>query len=361
MEVDIAAQAATAAELLENAAYENGGLENVFARVAETLGGRMFHLYNYTNIVAPELIVAPEAVGIYHDYIDRGWHQHDTYSHRAAAVVRHGHVVSDTDFLSSNTRARDPFYQDFCPSWGIGGFVASTFDLCGQNWSFTLMTREGAPPTVRDKQALQILAPAANRACFLAASLRDARTIGFANGIEKAGKSALVLDHNGKVTLITPSAMALLGEALAIQNNCLKSDIPENARLLNEITAAAKSRHQRLLRNFLLVREAARAILVMPIYSYDRMIDGLPGSRLVLMLLDLERRNAPLMDHLKLCFDLSSREAQLAVLLAQGQPLHECAAVLDVTQNTIRQMMKSVSSKTNTHSQVELTALLRGL
>lgn len=352
-------RASLAVDLIESAAVSEAGLAGVFLPVAELLGARMIHLYNFTDMTSPGFVVAPECESFQKDYIVGGWHRLDTYSQRAAKVVLPGRVYSDRAFVSDEMRSRDPFFQEFCRKWEVGGFISCSFALSGQSWSVTMMPSSGPPQNPGQLDIYRSVVAAVNRACLVSAALRNSRAHGIAQGIERSGKGAIVLDHEGKAILITPSAEMLLGADLSVRGGRLASEGPGNDQLLQSISTVARDGHRRALRNFLLVRQDfSRPILVMPFYCENLKMGDLPGARIVLVLIDLDRRNSPVSEHLRLCFGLTVRECELAQRLSRGSTLKQCAQALGITENTVRQMMKAVLLKTNTHSQIELVALL---
>jgi DNA-binding CsgD family transcriptional regulator len=60
-------------------------------------------------------------------------------------------------------------------------------------------------------------------------------------------------------------------------------------------------------------------------------------------------------------FDLTDREAAVAVLIAEGLSLEEVARHLRIQRGTVRNHLKGVFEKTGTHRQAELVALLARL
>ena len=63
--------------------------------------------------------------------------------------------------------------------------------------------------------------------------------------------------------------------------------------------------------------------------------------------------------HVRRLFDLTSAEARLAAALASGRTLKEAAASSNITVKTCRTYLERIFSKTSTHQQSELVALLK--
>jgi DNA-binding CsgD family transcriptional regulator len=318
-----------------------------------------FHLFNFTRVEAPEIVVAPERVAMMEDYLERGWHEIDTFSHTAAKL--HGRVryIADTHLLDADVRKRDPFYQEFCRDWGLGGFVAWTFDLMGERWAYTLMPRDPMSLTPETLALLDVFRPAADRACTLASTISATRARSVAEGLELAGRPTAVLDHTGRVAFMTPAAEALLGHGFSVQGGYLSSDHRESDAQLRKLAALAGRALRPHLVNFAIHRrDGRRPIVAMPMHAGDHGLEGLPGARVLLMLADLHGEGVPGVRILSDAFGLSAREAELAKRLLAGDSLEEAAAAMQISVSTVRQMVKRVFAKTNTSRQAELVSLL---
>lgn len=80
------------------------------------------------------------------------------------------------------------------------------------------------------------------------------------------------------------------------------------------------------------------------------------------MLIDLERRReGPKAEVLARTFGLSPAEARLATLIAAGRSPEQAAQNLGLALDTVRNQLKVVFAKTQTHRQGELVALLSRL
>lgn len=351
-------RAQQAGELLELAALSEGGLRSAFEDVAGLLDAEMFHLFNFTRPEAPDMIVSPARTAIYEDYLGKGWHESDIWSHSAAKIARHGRILTDSGMLPDEVKTRHPFYQEFCRNWRIGSFTAWTFDLGGQRWSYTLMGRPGAAARSGDAAYLRFI-EAADRASLLASMTEKVRSCGMAEGIEIGGRPALVLDHHGRVMFMTSSVERLLGDGLAIRQGRLHGRTAAADHAFRRLAVDAMSPAARPLRNFVVQRgQGRRPLVAMPVHLRDHGLHGLSGARILLMLADLEVGANGRSGAVGQVFGLSPRECELAGHLMAGLPLLEAADVMGVTQNTGRQMLKTMFAKTGVRRQVELVALL---
>ncbi|MBP6798341.1 MAG: helix-turn-helix transcriptional regulator [Luteimonas sp.] len=88
---------------------------------------------------------------------------------------------------------------------------------------------------------------------------------------------------------------------------------------------------------------------------------ALAADAAVLLLRDPDRLPEGSVESLALAFDLTPREAELALALAQGAPLAQVACQLGIGAGTARQYLKRVFAKTGVARQSALVGLLRNL
>src|SRR5262249_55234766 len=82
------------------------------------------------------------------------------------------------------------------------------------------------------------------------------------------------------------------------------------------------------------------------------------GARALLTFTPIEPRTGPCGPLLSELFGLTSAEAKLASLIAEGIALETAAEELGIARETARNQLKAVFAKTGTHRQGELIALL---
>lgn len=348
-----------AGELLEQAALTRGGLSSVFEEVSGLMNLEMIQLFNFTHVEAPELIVAPERTGITKAYLEKGWHEFDIYSHAGAKLHGRTRYISDFHLLSAEVRGHDGFYQDFCPEWGIGGFTSWTFEMMGERWAYTLMPRASMALTSEARTLLDVFRSAADRACTLASTLATTRARSVAEGLELGGKPTIVLDHRGRVGFMSPAAEALVGQGFSLRGGFLQGHHRETDAAMRKLTVHAGHTRKPQMSNFLIHRvDGRKPIIAMPIHARDHGLEGLPGARILVMLADLEYTPSGGAGLLIDIFGLSNRESDLALRLASGRSPEEAASGMQISINTVRQMVKTLFAKTNTSTQAQLVGLV---
>ena len=191
-----------------------------------------------------------------------------------------------------------------------------------------------------------------------------------------------IVDASSRVLYLNPAAALLLQDKEAMQ-------------LVRRTLRAVKSGDDRRLQ--LLVRDAAGVSRVMAPEAARRAalpMHGAPGvialrreppkrpllvsaaparsmmhlhggmafaDAVMLFLRDPDRLPAPAIEVLAEAFQLTRREAELALALQAGCSMTETAATLGISEGTARQYLKRVFAKTGVSRQSELVGLLRNL
>ena len=80
-----------------------------------------------------------------------------------------------------------------------------------------------------------------------------------------------------------------------------------------------------------------------------------------MILIDLERKDAPPEDSLRSIFKLTVAEMKLASRLAAGETVEQASEQLGIAKETARNQLKAVFRKTDVRRQSELVALFNKL
>jgi DNA-binding CsgD family transcriptional regulator len=78
----------------------------------------------------------------------------------------------------------------------------------------------------------------------------------------------------------------------------------------------------------------------------------------VVFISDPERTDNPSVESLRRAFDLTYREAQTAIAIADGHGLQAAADAMGVAPTTVRSQLQQAFAKTGTSHQAELAALV---
>jgi DNA-binding CsgD family transcriptional regulator len=347
---------------LEQAALELTDFTEAFDGVSRILEGRSFHMVRVHEGGEQEFHGAREARPILESYFGSGWDKIDTWSRHAQIGTRNGRLVTDRMMIPPHIRERDTYFQEFCKDWDLGHYAAWTFEIGGQYWGYTLIRPHGHDYTDEDSEALEALRPATIRSALLACAFRDARVHGVAEGLERSGRPSLVLDHTGRISFATRSALRHVGSGFSVKNGQpVGLDTQSEAQLRRLRNLITQNRSDFPASFPLTSPLRQRPLIAVPMSLRDDYFSTLPGARALLMLIDPEERLQPPRDVLRAAFGLTGRETDLAMLLAAGHTIAQAAEQLQLRLSSTRQLTKMLLAKTGSPRQAELVTLLQRL
>jgi DNA-binding CsgD family transcriptional regulator len=308
----------------------------------------------------------PRTVGVseaFDAYFRDGWHTRDVRAARGVPLILSGQsVVIDQDILSSDEIRKDAFYNECsipigCPWFAVVGFHAGT-----AHWglSFQRTARQG-PFEPKDKRVIAQISRRLSEAATLSKAVSRSVLTGTTNALNLVRQPAIIVDRLGFVLDANAAADRLFDSEICVHNRRLhvadKRARAELGRFVDAIRVAADT--DPLPGDPIVVRRPLKPpvlIRILPIEAAAR--SPFLGARALLMLLDLGQRSAPPPGLLAQVFGLTAAEAKLASLLGAGESVERAAERLGISPLTARTQLKAVFSKTDTHRQAELAALL---
>lgn len=332
-----------------------------FEQAAHSLDAHMFHM---TDLSHPELSLIGGRISKAScaDYVAR--YAYDTWTLTAKAA-RQGdeRPVYDHDILPADHRRGDPYYQEFCADWDIVAHAAWTIELGGAPWALCIMrnSRQG-DFTQSDRELLEAFAPQSRHFALMGQTLRAAADGGYADGLAMSGHPVILLDHNGDVQCVTPAAEPYLSGAISVRERALHAADLNADAALHRLRAMLRARRAPLCVETIVVPRGEKRPLILSVMAIRRPdLDLLPGVRVAIRISDPERPRALSIQSLRSLFGLTDTEAVVAAKLAQGQAIGAIAVSLGLRESSVRQVVKSLLAKTETHRQAELIALLSRL
>ena len=279
-----------------------------------------------------------------------------------------GALVRDTDFL------RSEIYNEILrPAKGFHSVGAMLRGPGPLMTAIQVCRSEQAPEyDAPDAAAFQIIVPhllmaleVRRRLC-----LADERSDGLERMLDHLSAAAFVTDGSGRPHVMNARARAMIAatDGLALTSTGLVASTPPVTRDLRDTiariaasngndTGAAAGLRLSLPRPSL--RPPLRATFL-PAWRLDP--DGMGAAMHAVAILVAEPGAPPPIDKESLAdaFQLTGREAEITVLLAEGMDLATIAANLDMGIGTVRNHLKRVFHKTGRSSQAALVALARG-
>jgi DNA-binding CsgD family transcriptional regulator len=300
------------------------------------------------------------------DYFRYGWHERDVRAARGVPLVLSGQsVVIDQDILSPDEMRKDAFYNECTVPhglqwWAVIGFWAGT-----AHWGLAFQrTIKQGPFEPKDRRVLVQISRRLSEAASLSKAVSRSVLAGTTNALNLVRQPAVIVDRLGFVLDTNAAAEGLFDSEIRVHNRRLcishKHARAELERFVDAIRVAADT--EPLPAGPIVVRRQAKPpilIRILPIEAAAR--SPFLGARALLMLVDLGERRVPHSGLLAKVFGLTVAEAKLASLIGAGESIERAAECLRISPLTARGQLKAVFSKTDTHRQAELAALLSRL
>ena len=283
-------------------------------------------------------------------------------------------LVRTSDVMDLRALARSDLYQEHLKPLNGGLSLMVHGRVEGDHIALALCRPllESADFSTSDVQVTGAMWPHIKRAHLLRRALASESaksTQGFL-ALDGVAAALIALDARGQVLHVNRSAQTLLLECPDLQVTrgrlvaTRSADDAQVRALLNAALqgSAPAERLAMRLGSAQAQPGAAQLLLeVQPIYrGFDaRAVDALcpEGAALWVSLKDV-RRVHPSAQALRSVFGLTQRESEVAQRLCMGQVLGEIAADLHIAQDSVRQHLKSVFSKTQTRNQPQLVSLI---
>lgn len=334
---------------------------DMLARAMDAEGGLVFS----TDKDLPLLGGSSPLSGMMDAYVRENWHPLNPRVVPAPFRVFDG-FIADHDLLAGRDLSRDPYYQEFLKPhglmWGTGTRLWLTED---QQPVLLTLERSAAAGQFSPTD----LADLGQVRADLVRALSLTRTLGFRRldamlvAWETIDRAVALLDGAGRLIRATRTFSAAIGDGLMLRENRLEAiDDQDTSALAAALHAAARRTSPaggRRSLSLAIRRPSRRPPLVLDILPVpENWETTLIGARVLVHMRDLARAVQAQADLLRSAFSFSPREAELATLLTRGLDLSEAAEELGVTRPTVRSQLAALFSKTGTHRQVELVALL---
>jgi DNA-binding CsgD family transcriptional regulator len=243
---------------------------------------------------------------------------------------------------------------------GVVGFWAGS-SLWGL--IFQLTAGEG-PLESATKQALSKLSSRLSEVATVSSVLGRSMLAGSLQTLSDIRQPALGIDRNGFVLMANDRAEQLFDDDIYIRDRRVFVRDRQASQLLDQILNRLRvtSDLAEVPAEPIVIRRERRSPVIarlLPIHGGAR--TPFLGARALLTLVPLEPAYGPIPALLTRAFGLTPAEAKLAATIAQGKALEQIAKELGIARTTVRNQLRAIFSKTNTHRQSELVALLARL
>lgn len=295
-------------------------------------------------------------------YFRHGWNVRDQRELGIPKMLKSG-IMTDQDFTTPDLMRRSPYYQEFLRPCGMQWFAGVGFEADDEIWCAAIQrTLKQGPFTVEEQMDLLSIGGKLTTAATLARRLGLARIEGLTAAFTALETAIILVDRLGRVVFANTKAEALVREPLRLVNGEIVIANPaEDGDLKLQIARASGGNFAKDAddgRPVIVARQNRCPLVLRVVRLPPNVADGFSRASAIILLTDPEESPRTPEDFLRGLFGLTRTEASLASWLANGQPVSEYAAGHGLTTGTAQQLTKQVLSKTGTHRQSQLVALI---
>lgn len=293
------------------------------------------------------------------DYAAAGWAA-DTEHTGPLFADTHAGFRAETAYRTVAEIEALPVKREFIIPRGLIAAAASVFQ--GASNDALYMTVEGFCSHTLAERAVPVLdqlRPHIGRALSLSSKVRQARTDALVSGLEVAGVGAAVLGRDRKLRAANETFQRTLGAVMIERVGALLfTDAFVQAAVEAALACRADESSKTVASVGVRISEEATPIVLHLVPLRGRARDVCGSDGVLMLTARAANEMLPNADLLKLLFDLTPAEAQIARLLAEGMTIAQVSRATSTSQMTVRTQLRSVFLKTGTRRQVDLVRLL---
>lgn len=353
----------------EDAAAGMGDLTAAFDALAAAAGGSAAILFCPGEGRAG-ITGSAVAAAVQRAYVEFNWRGSDLLTVSARSITADA-VVFTQDFLPRQLVEASPFFTNFLERFDMMWGAGWTFLIDGELWCLGVTRGKAQGPFEEaNRTLLSAVAPRISRAMRLLTRSVTMFGEGICASLEMRQRPYVVIDHTGQVTRISPSAASILEDGpLSVRGGRMFSTHAETNERLELIATSARvgirgAKNLGLAppSEFTAPRVDGHPIIITPHRMRSRdPYDILPGDQYVLRLIDLAHQPIARERPIRLLFDLSPREVEIAQHISRGEDAAAIAQALGLKASYVRQIVKSVQAKAGLKRVHQLVALLARL
>ncbi len=310
--------------------------------------------------IFPGGMISTESLGpALEGYFDGGWNHNEWRVRGLPRLRQSGSVLEQTYSSRDDFENRD--YYRAQSKYGIGRTCIVDFGVDDNILCFTLHRRLDEEPFREAEetvfQAMRERLTAANR---MMRALECSRIDGMADAFEIGKMPAIFFDRKGKVTRVNGAAQLLLGPDLQVSNGRLVCRSPvETARLQRRMDAVTSALWLSRPSGPIAVTRQDKHPLGIRVQRLGSGLGDVFADTVGVCLIE-DSNQASDLDELTLIsnFKLTSRQAEIALLLTHGRSLQSIADEKRISYETAKTHLRAIFDRTGTRRQSELVALL---
>lgn len=351
-----------------DAAVEPRLWSDALQEVADSLGGASCHFLVYDLINNTPTLHAARTDPV---HMEQYWAHYAELNPWIPPFLKlaPGSVVIDHEILPREDLVKSEFFNDHLRARNVAHCIGAVVMKSPSTVSTLTTYRSAGKGTFDDGSvvAARKLVPHFQRALQISRKLRvsEYRSSSALDVLDQAPYGVVLLSRQGIVLHVNRLAKEVLNhkDGLSIEAGEVRAAIHRETQAIRcAISAACGSSLSELRAGSLAVtrHSLARsyAVLVAPLpgNGHDVFRDVKPAA--VMFITDPERSDVAESEVLQRLYGLTTKEANVASLIALGHGIAHVSDVLGVSQETVRTHLKQVLQKTGTSRQSELVRLI---
>lgn len=286
--------------------------------------------------------------------------QDDNIRMSAGIAARHHGFFGNHQLYGRAEMERSAIYTTFFLPNGLGYAAGSVLPLPNGDVAVFDLERRYAdgPVTPEELARLDAIRPHLARAAALSMRLNLERARAVVDALNSAGMPAAVLGTQNRLLAANALLEAMSEQIVFLAHGRLGLVDASSNRLLAQCLDEMGGRGSRSVP--LPARGQCPAAVIHALPLPGAASDVFNGARILLAVTRLDRPKAPSAELLNGLFDLTASEARVARGISEGFSTEQLAALLGLSQGTVRFYLKSIFAKTGVNRQIDLMALLSG-
>ncbi|WP_366556004.1 helix-turn-helix transcriptional regulator [Aquibaculum sediminis] len=358
---DLPKSVATAVDKIYTAGFSADLWQEGLSDLCSSLGA--YSAVTVPRVAAHNTINLPSTPGMedfLQAFVRDGWYERDIRAERGWPLVDRGQpVVLEQDIIRPDEHEKHPLYQDLYRRHGMLWWAGITFRTHEQQYVLSLSRSERQEAfSEQERQLFLQLTGHLAQSVTLAEKLCTAAGRGGLEVLDALGNGGILVDARGWVMGANRSAERLLGNGIGIRNRAVYAQSASANRSLQDLLHRCLRLGPQPDAAVVVERPLGRPLLVEVLPIPAEAASPFFFGKVLLLLVDLDKRPTPKSALLASLFNLTVREAALALELGRGASLAEAADSLGITRETARGHLKVVFSKTDTNRQSELIVLV---
>ncbi|OLP59831.1 hypothetical protein BJF93_09450 [Xaviernesmea oryzae] len=349
-----------AADLIQEAVVDPSLWPSTLSAISDSLDLAGINIMEpITQTAFSGVMVTDSLQGLLDDYVREEWHLRD-YRACLLPITKQQSVVLEQSVVAPSTYETHEYYR-FLEKYGLRLSAVIDFSVGDQSLYFVMQRRLSDGFDGAELPLFEHIASRLRTGARLMRALTQSRVQGMLTAFDRMATGCLLFNKAGQVVETNATAERLVAEGhLAIRRNQLEPWLSSDARALHGSLKAALGGNS-LERKPVLLSTRRGSPLVVRIEPFGtRLVDAFYGAAAFALVEDTGARGH---SHalLKQVFGLTSAEAMIADLVAQGYSPTEIATRQTIHYETVRSHLRSIFRKTETSRQAELSALLGNL